>query len=358
MTSLDAFDYVLPAEQIAQQPVEPRDHARLLCVGAEANTHHRFDELPTVLASVVGAGALLVFNDTRVIPARLHGHKIPSGGKVELLLCDPVVQQASLQRWRCMARPTASLHVGQCIQISGDRGPSAQIVSKDPDGMVVIEFSLVLGESFWETLERVGQVPIPPYIRGGAQRPEDHAQYQTVYARAPGAVAAPTAGLHFTAGLLQRLRESGFPMAFVTLHVGPGTFAPIKTTTIESHVMHAERYVVSEATVQAIAQAKSEGRPVVAVGTTVTRALEAATPVKEHVPRAGAGETRIFIYPPYTFRCVDAIITNFHLPRSTLLMLVCAFGGTQRILDAYNEAVREGYRFFSYGDAMLLTGSR
>lgn len=357
MLSFRDFDFSLPPEQIAQEAIEPRDHARLMVVDSTSNEHHRFDALPALLDRLVGRNPLLVFNDTRVIPARLHGHKQTAtdmGGRVELLLCDRLVQAEGIEHWRCMVRSSKPLRAGTSIALDGDRPPKTTVLENQGGGFAVLVFSFDPQEHFLDVLGRIGQVPLPPYIHHGKQRETDPTQYQTVFAKHPGAVAAPTAGLHFTSDLLKKLADHGTEQAFVTLHVGPGTFAPIKSESIESHIMHAELYHIPAATAAAIARAKQENRPVVAVGTTVTRALESATPLGAAVPSIGNGNTTLFIYPPYAFRCIDAMITNFHLPKSTLLMLVAAFAGKTRILAAYREAIERGYRFFSYGDAMLI----
>lgn len=351
------FDYHLPPELIAQQPAGRRDASRLLVLDRASGrvAHRRFTDLPDLLRP----GDMLVFNDSRVIPARLRGHKADSGGDIELLL----VEENGVNDWWTMLRPGKRVRPGTVIELhdrSGQpTGRRATVTAKNEEGHCRLAFSGV--ENILARLDDLGEVPLPPYIA----RPEhfdqtaDRERYQTVYARAAGSVAAPTAGLHFTPELLATLRARGLATAFVTLHVGLGTFAPVKADDLTQHVMHEERYLLPEDTVAAIAQARARGGRVVAVGTTTLRVLESS--VDEHGRlRPGAGRTRLFIHPPFSFRSVDALITNFHLPQSTLLMLVSAFAapgetrGRELVLAAYAEAVRERYRFFSYGDAMLL----
>ncbi len=393
------FDFELPEHLIAQFPAKERDESRLFLIGEDDRSHHRFTELPDLLETFIGKGALLVFNNTQVIKARLYGWKAspatafssvsPSrGGKVELLLCDQVSQYQDpdgvwKEIWQCLARTSKPLREGTEVLLQGEMPPKAYIHRSEGNGKYQIVFQGEEEGGLLASISRFGHLPLPPYIkrtkplshtnRNSSQNSHsaqnhtndkrdedlpalsaDEDRYQTVYAKKPGAVAAPTAGLHFTPKLLAKLAERGFPSAFVTLHVGPGTFAPIKTEHISEHLMHEERYEIPEETVEAIAKAKGQGRKVLAVGTTVVRTLEAATLPGEQIPQKGPGRTRIFIYPPYSFRCTDALLTNFHLPKSTLLMLVSAFAGRQRILSAYQEAIAHQYRFFSYGDAMLL----
>ena len=341
----DELDYVLPKERIAQRPLDERDAARLLCVGRTGALLDRgVRELPGLLPSK----ALLVFNDTRVMPARLRGHK-PSGGKVELLLVRPLQPQAlTSQRWLALGKASKSLQPGATIDF--EQGLCAKVLRRHADGS--LEVNLEAAASVAQAIAAQGELPLPPYI-ARAPGAQDQERYQTVFARTPGAVAAPTAGLHFTEALLQALRDAGHSLAYVTLHVGPGTFAPLRTEQLSEHSMHAERYEIPEQTAAAIAEAKGQGRPVVAVGTTVVRSLEAAAQQGGGLG-PGTFETSIFIYPPYRFRVVDVLMTNFHLPRSTLLALVMAFGGVDQVRAAYDHAVRNEYRFYSYGDAMLL----
>ncbi len=337
--TLSDFDFALPPELIAQQPAPERTASRLLHVnGAQLNDLH-FSDLPGLLR----AGDLLVFNDTRVIKARLHGRKA-SGGKVEALIERVIGNDAAMAQVRASHPPA----IGSLLEF-GSPAFSAGAKVVDRDGRF---FLLAFSANVWDVLEHLGEVPLPPYIRHGAE-PVDEARYQTVYARTPGAVAAPTAGLHFDDALLATLRAQGVQTAFVTLHVGAGTFLPVQTENLAEHRMHREWYSIDAATAQAIAAAKAEGRRVIAVGTTATRALESAARATG-VVTAGSGETDIFITPGYEFRVIDRLITNFHLPKSTLLMLVSAFAGYETIMAAYRHAVEARYRFFSYGDAMLL----
>jgi S-adenosylmethionine:tRNA ribosyltransferase-isomerase len=354
------FDFELPEELIAQVPAEPRDSARLLVhdVGRRTTEHRFFRELTQFLVP----GDLLVVNDTRVRRARLLG-KRRSGGAVELLVLGP---SASPGRWRALTRPAKRLREGEILELEdGAILARACARSFDSAGKPGAEWTFDLSpadgsaRTVDECLEAFGRMPLPPYIRRPAgdasSREADGGWYQTVFANEPGAVAAPTAGLHFTRRLLEELAAGGVARAEITLHVGPGTFQPVTATAVEDHVMHVETYHVSEATVAAIEAARARGGRVIAVGTTSARALESASDDAGRI-RVGAGETRLFITPGYRFRVIDALITNFHLPRSTLLMLVSAFIGREAVLDLYAEAIARRYRFFSYGDAMLLVG--
>lgn len=331
------FHYDLPRELIAQTPAARRDASRLLVVGDDGLDDRTFADLPALLPP----DAVVVVNDAKVIPARLRGHK-PTGGAVELLLLEPLAapdprDPAGGHRWRAMARASKPLRAGTPVALAGG-GPTVHIATdRAPDGTVEV----VLPEPADDLCARWGEVPLPPYIARprGATR-EDAERYQTVYARAPGAVAAPTAGLHFTPELLDALPGD---VATLTLRVGPGTFAPVRADDLDDHEMHAEAFDIPERTARLVAS----GRPVVAIGTTVVRALEAYA-------RGDRGATRLFIRPGFAFQVVDLLVTNFHLPESTLLMLVCAFGGTDRVFAAYRHAVAARYRFYSYGDAMLI----
>ena len=339
----EELDYDLPPALIAQEPAATREAARLLVMtrGKPALTHAQVPSLPTLLPP-----SLFVFNDVRVIPARLRGVK-PSGGRFEILLIERDGAAGDEETWLCMARPLKSLRAGLTLSV----GPLSITVGERV-GETLVRATLRAGGGVMPALSRVGELPLPPYI---ARRPEAHddERYQTVFARTPGAVAAPTAGLHFSEGLLSELEARGHQRPFVTLYVGPGTFMPLSVENLRDHPMHRERYEIPEATVQAIAAAKREGRPLVAVGTTVVRTLKACA--RTHgVLVPGAGSTDLYIYPPYDFRVVDALVTNFHLPRSTLLALVMAFAGIEPVRAAYREAVHAQYRFFSYGDAMLI----
>ena len=333
------FHYVLPQELIAQHPLPQRTASRLLCLdGASgALADRRFRELP----SLFNPDDLLVFNDTRVIPARLFGHKT-SGGAVEFLVERLLDEHHAL----VLARASKPLRAGMHIRVAGS--VDAVVLNHEGEFLRVEFTNAVLPEFLYQH----GHVPLPPYVRH-ADSPEDRERYQTVYARVPGAVAAPTAGLHFDDSLLQELERSGVRREFVTLHVGAGTFQPVREDDILKHHMHSEQAFVSQAVCDAVADTRRRGGRVVAVGTTAVRSLEAAA--ADGVLRAFAGDTALYIYPGYRFRVVDALITNFHLPESTLLMLVAAFAGRENVLAAYRHAVQQRYRFFSYGDAMFIT---
>jgi S-adenosylmethionine:tRNA ribosyltransferase-isomerase len=334
------FFYELPAERIAQRPLERRGASRLLgldgCNGALRDL--MFDDLPILLRP----GDLLVFNDTRVIPARLYGRKT-SGGKVEVLIERLLGERDALAQVRAGKAPKT----GSRLLLEGRI--EASVVGRRDD-LFELHFS---GERpLLDILEQYGHVPLPPYI-ARPDNAQDANRYQTVYARRPGAVAAPTAGLHFESAFLDRLKAAGIEKEFVTLHVGAGTFQPVRAERVEDHRMHGEIVEVSPRACERIRATRARGGRIVAVGTTAVRSLEAASQGGE--VRPFHGETRIFIYPGYRFRCVDAMITNFHLPESTLLMLVSAFGGHESVMGAYRHAVNAGYRFFSYGDAMFIT---
>lgn len=341
------FDFDLPPDRIAQHPVEPRDRSRLLVLdrATGAVAHRRFDDLQALL----GPLDLLVLNDTRVVPARLVGRK-PSGGRVELLLLEREGATGA-GIWRCLVRGGRLLAPGTLLEFGF--GLRARVLAREGrTWQVGLEAD---GGTAQDLLEQIGQVPLPPYIRRDAAGPtaEDRERYQTVYARNSGAVAAPTAGLHFTTGLLARLVDAGVEIAYVTLHVGLGTFEPLRCARVEEHRMHDEPFELPAATAAAVAAARRRGGRIVAVGTSVVRVLESCA-AGDGTVDARAGRSDLFIHPGFQFRVVDAVLTNFHLPRSTLLMLVCAFGGQQPVLGAYREAVRLGYRFYSYGDAMLI----
>jgi S-adenosylmethionine:tRNA ribosyltransferase-isomerase len=403
------FDYPLPAELIAQEPVPARDQSRLLVVSRQGEplAHRRFADLPEYLRE----GDVLVLNDSRVIPARLRGQNACTGGQFELLL----LEENAPNDWWAMVRPGKRARVGTEILLrepdgsplpsdgrggrgeggksrslsasglaepphpsplprwgrggtpTGKRIPAeahpdicARVVAANPEGQRRLVFSGT--NDILAELDQIGEVPLPPYIQRNVPnlRSEDRDRYQTVYACAKGSVAAPTAGLHFTDALLESIRRLGVEVCTLTLHVGLGTFAPVKTQTLEGHVMHEERFHVGAETARRVNLARQEGRRVIAIGTTTVRVLESLAATGQGHIQAGEGRTRIFIHPPFHFRMVDALVTNFHLPCSTLLMLVSAFAapgateGRRLILDAYAEAVRERYRFFSYGDAMLL----
>lgn len=338
------FHYELPPDLIAQHPPPARADARLLRLDGASG---RFADLAfRDLPSLLRAGDLLVFNDTRVLPARLYGTK-DTGGRVELLVERVLGERRAAAHVRASKPPKP----GQTIVLEGGRTCR---VERRQGELHELAFDLPV----LEVLEHGGHVPLPPYI-GRADEPEDRERYQTVYARAAGAVAAPTAGLHFDDAMLARLDAMGVERVFVTLHVGSGTFQPLRADPVAGQRLHAERIAVSARAAERVNRAKAEGRRVVAIGTTAVRALE--TCAREGQVTASDGETDIFIYPGFRFRVVDALLTNFHLPESTLLMLVCAFAGTEQVLAAYAHAVRERYRFYSYGDAMFVeprTGTR
>lgn len=347
---LSDFDYELPPELIAQEPLAERDASRLLVLprreGAPAHRHIR--ELPELLRP----GDLLVFNDARVIPARLRGRKSGTGGRVELLLVEPLGADAGGERWLCLGQASKGLKPGQSVEFAA--GLSGEVLASLPDGALEVRLSLG-GDALLHALWSAGEIPLPPYIAGPgvpAERDPNAARYQTIFARRPGASAAPTAGLHFTERLLAALAARGVERALITLFVGPGTFLPVRTDDPREHRMHAERYEIPEETAEAVSRARARGGRVIAVGTTSLRALEAAW-TGEGV-RAGPGSTELFLLPGSEVRSIDGLVTNFHLPKSTLLMLVSALAGRERILAAYREAIERRYRFFSYGDAMLL----
>lgn len=343
MSLTDLLDYTLPPHLIAQEPLAQRDRARLLVVRRRegALAHHVFRDLPELLRP----GDLLVRNDTRVLRARIYGRRADTGGRWEGLF----LKQTADGRWELLAQTRGRPRAGERIVV-GDGPLELALRGRTADGHWLAEPNLPGAPV--ELLERFGSMPLPPYIRQGHAAPGDVERYQTVFAAKPGAVAAPTAGLHFTPELFERLRERGVAAADVTLHVGEGTFAPLRDGDLAKHVMHREWCELPAATADAIRACKARGGRVVAVGTTAARTLEtvaAAGPV-----RPWAGETALFIHPPYEFRAVDALITNFHLPRTTLLLLVAAVAGADLTKRAYETAVAEGYRFYSYGDAMLI----
>lgn len=338
---VDLFDYELSQELIAQEPLAERSASRMMVLyrGEARWEHRRFCDLSSYLCP----GDCLVLNDTRVLPARLYGYR-STGGRVEVLLLRPVSELC----WQVLARPARRMKLGERVDFG--EGLAATVLAEGDKGLRELQFEYE--GCFEDVLERLGQPPLPPYIHREV-RPEDRERYQTVYARRAGAVAAPTAGLHFTREALSSLEKAGVQTVFLTLHVGLGTFRPVSVSDVEVHKMHAEPYDISAEAAEAINKARRSGGRVVAVGTTVVRALE--TVADEHgFVEAGRGETDLFIYPGYRFRTVDALLTNFHLPRSTLLMMVAAFAGRKFILAAYREALEQRYRFYSYGDCMLI----
>ena len=334
------FWYDLPEELIAQTPLQQRDTSRLMVLDKNSGKleHRHFYDVLDYLRP----GDCLVMNDSRVLPARLLGHR-PTGGAAELLL----LRDLGDKKWECLAKPGKKLQVGQQV-LFGDGELSATVVAVQEDGNRVVEFSYE--GIFLEVLERLGKMPLPPYIKAELQ---DQERYQTVYSREVGSAAAPTAGLHFTRELLEKAREKGIRTAFVTLHVGLGTFRPVKADNILEHHMHSELCMLNEETAAALNDTKAKGGRIICVGTTSCRTLESLVN-EDGTFEAKSRWTEIFIYPGYTFKAMNGLITNFHLPESTLVMLVSAFAGRENVLNAYNEAVKEKYRFFSFGDAMFI----
>jgi S-adenosylmethionine:tRNA ribosyltransferase-isomerase len=342
------FDFHLPPELIAQHPASERSASRLMVVNRATGaitSAHAFD-LPGLLTP----GDLVVVNDTRVFPARLHGRRVPSGGRVECLL----LRRLDAERWDALVHPGQKLRPGSVMRFECDGVVlEAEVLDRRTFGRRTIRLWRPDGGNVDAAVDAIGEVPLPPYIRR-APDAHDRERYQTVYARSRGSVAAPTAGLHLTAAMMARLDERGIERAAITLHVGYGTFQPVRTHDVETHRIDPEPYEISIDAAAAVTASLDRGGRVVAVGTTTTRTLEAVAAVHGGRIPAGAGSADLFIYPGFRFRVVNALLTNFHLPQSSLLMLVCAFGGRDLVLDAYRRAVAEGYRFYSYGDAMLL----
>jgi S-adenosylmethionine:tRNA ribosyltransferase-isomerase len=358
---LSDFDYLLPAGQIAQRPLQSRDASRMLLVehAAASDEDRMFRDFPGLLRG----DELLVVNNARVIPARLLGRRVKAlaGGAAQTLLEESEIEvflsrQLDGTTWEALVRPGRKMHVGQRVWF-GDGALEAEVVAHGDHGQRTVRFTSRANGTVTEQLERLGHVPLPPYIER-ADEMADRERYQTIFARRPGAIAAPTAGLHFTAEILEQIRARGVEICELTLHVGLGTFQPIRGETLEGHIMHGEEYEIARETCERIARAKREGRRIVAIGTTTVRALEdaalRATATGGEIMTAGKAEARLFITPGFRFQVVDALLTNFHLPRSTLLALVCALGGSERMLAAYRHAVEAGYRFYSYGDCMLI----
>ncbi len=361
LSRASAYDYHVPEGRIAQAPVEPRDAARLLVVRREPSPfrHLYFRDI----VDLIPAGDVLVLNETRVIPARLFGRK-PTGAPAEIVLLRPVSDDE--REWHALVRPGGKLKPGRVVDIGEDDEPAGaageiapvpaddglrvRILDSIPGGGRLVRLETEIDP--WAAIDRWGEMPLPPYI-GRAATDDDRADYQTVYAREAGSVAAPTAGLHFTPGLLDALASKGVRQARLVLHVGVGTFRPVDHEELDAHEMHAEWYEVPEAAASRIEECRAGGGAVWAVGTTVARTLESVADAEGRI-RAGSGWTDLFIRPPYRYRVVDRLITNFHLPRSTLLMLVSAFAGHDRTMEAYRIAIEEGYRFYSYGDAMAI----
>lgn len=333
------FYYDLPQELIAQTPAEPRDSARLLVYDRATKqiSHRHFYDITDYLKK----GDVLVVNNTKVLPARIYGKKEKTGGKIEFLL----LKRLDLTRWEVILKPGRSAKPGTVFEFSPQL--KARVESVEEDGSRIVEF--LYDGVFEDILSKIGEMPLPPYIK---EKLQDKARYNTVYSKVDGSAAAPTAGLHFTRELLQKVKDMGVEVVEVLLHVGLGTFRPVKVEDVTQHHMHSEYYSVSQEAADAINKAKQEGRRIVCVGTTSVRTLESAADENGHV-KAGSGNTEIFIYPPYKFKVVDCLITNFHLPESTLIMLVSALCSREEVLHVYETAVKEKYRFFSFGDACL-----
>ncbi|HEY3447092.1 MAG TPA: tRNA preQ1(34) S-adenosylmethionine ribosyltransferase-isomerase QueA [Myxococcales bacterium] len=342
--NLADFDYALPEELIAQEPLAQRDASKLLVLHRDdGRTEHRgFRDVLEYLR----AGDLLVLNDAKVIPARLLGKKVDTGGKVELVLTLPLGDPMGTT-WRCIGQASKAIRAGMKLDFGG---MGAEVLAAHGDGAYDVRFS---AQDFGRELERVGRIPLPPYIKRDPGE-ADRDRYQTVFARRPGAAAAPTAGFHFTEALLAEVQARGVEIARVTLYVGAGTFLPIRAEQIEQHRMHAERFEVPAEAAEAVARTRRAGGRVIPVGTTALRTLESAWSDELCAVKAGEGTSELFVYPGYRFHAADALVTNFHLPKSTLLLLVSALAGRERLLAAYREAIERRYRFFSYGDAMFI----
>ena len=343
------FDFDLPANLIAQEPPAQRGGSRLMRLDRAGGrvAHHRFVELPALLQP----GDLLVVNDTRVFPARLIGVRLPGGGAAECFLIRPDEEPDT---WIALVHPGQRLREGSQMRFeSGDRVLHAEVLGRHFQGRRTVRLWTADGTAVRDTIDAIGHIPLPPYIKR-EDAPSDRDRYQTIYARERGSIAAPTAGLHFTPEILAALEARGVERATVTLHVGYGTFKPVRVDRVEEHEVDAEHYDVSEQTAAALTRAKQEGRRVIAVGTTTTRTLESLKVSADGVVAPGSGDTNLFIYPGFEFKTVSGLITNFHLPKSSLLMLVAAFTGREQILGAYRDAISRQYRFYSYGDAMLI----
>ena len=342
--NVNEFDYNLPEELIAQTPLKERSSSRLLILNKDSGniTHEHFYNIINYLHK----GDVLVLNDTKVIPARLIGEKEDTKAVIEILL----LKELSDNNWECLARPCKRLKEGTIVSF-GDGLLKALVTEKLEDG--IIHVKLIYNGILMEILDKLGTMPLPPYIH---EKLEDQSRYQTVYAKYEGSAAAPTAGLHFTKELLKEIENKGVIITYVTLHVGLGTFRPVEVENILEHKMHSEFYTMNKETADILNKAKSEKRRIIAVGTTSTRTLETIATNNNGLFKECAGNTDIFIYPGYKFKAIDGLITNFHLPKSTLVMLVSALAGKDNILNAYQEAIKEKYRFFSFGDAMFITG--
>ncbi len=335
------FNFDLPEELIAQTPIDRRDNSRLMAVDKASGRilHRHFYDIIDFL----NPGDCLVLNDSRVLPARLLGIRVPTGGAVEVVL----LRDIGGGIWECLTRPGRKTKPGTVLSF-GNGNLTATVVDAGAGGNKLLKFEYE--GVFLEVLERLGKMPLPPYIH---EELNDSERYQTVYSRVVGSAAAPTAGLHFTNELLDNIRQKGIDTAFVTLHVGLGTFRPVKSENVEDHEMHSEFFTVTKETAELVNKAKQTGHRVIAVGTTSCRTLESIADESGHISEC-SGWTNIFIYPGYSFKCIDGLITNFHLPESTLIMLVSAFAGRENVFNAYNEAIKEKYRFFSFGDAMYI----
>ncbi len=339
--TIDEFNYDLPEELIAQTPLEQRDHSRLLVLdknSGEIDHRHFYD-----IVDLLNEGDLLVLNDSKVIPARIFGTRKETGGLFEVLLLKALEENV----WEALVKPGKKARPGQVLKFQENMTGTVLEILEDGKRKIRFEHQ---ASTIYEVLDRIGKMPLPPYIK---TQLEDQGRYQTVYARELGSAAAPTAGLHFTPEIMERIRAKGIKIAFVTLHVGLGTFRPVKETDVSKHIMHSEYFSVPEETAELIWQTKAAGNRVISVGTTATRTLESAFDRDLNLVQS-SGDTDIFIYPGYRFKVIDALITNFHLPKSTLIMLVSALAGKENVLNAYAEAVKQKYRFFSFGDAMFI----
>ena len=343
------FHFHLPDELIAQQPLAARDGSRMLHLQRTSGRHADclFREFPDLLRP----GDLVVFNNTRVFPARLYGRREGAHGRIEVLLTCQLATDPN--DWECLVRPGRKIGVGERLFFGDQDELQAEVLTRAEFGERHLRFQLKNNDDFFATLDRIGHIPLPPYIA----RPDsfrDRERYQTVYAQQRGSVAAPTAGLHFTPEILDRIHQRGIETAEITLHVGLGTFQPVRSVRVEQHQLHSEAYSISADAAEKINRARSESRRIVAVGTTTVRTLEYAAQQSSGKIRATSGEANLFIYPGYKFQLVQALLTNFHLPQSTLLMLVCALGGKENVMRAYDHAVVRRYRFYSYGDCMFV----
>ncbi len=336
----DDFDYYLPKELIAQTPLIKRDSSRMLVL--DKNTGKYEDKHFTDLIDYLNEGDTIVLNDTKVIPARLIGHKAETGAVIEVLM----LKDLGDDEWECLTKPAKRIKLGTIVKFSQELFCKCTYVGSDG----IRRYKFIYNGIFLEILDRLGQMPLPPYI---TEKLEDKNRYQTVYAKNPGSAAAPTAGLHFTNDYMEKLKQKGVNIAYVTLHVGLGTFRPVAVEDVTKHEMHSEYFIIDEKTSNLLNDTKAKGNRIIAVGTTTTRVLETVADSYGKFKKQ-SGNTKIFIYPGYKFKGIDGLLTNFHLPKSTLIMLVSALAGKENILNAYNYAVKEKYRFFSFGDCMLI----